>query len=81
MEFARKQDLQSKLNNGLVQVFNGSLDAVSEAVLTPIELNRKARLLPIRVMKSLPIPFALVLDFIQFFGMQVDFADRKCFLF
>ena len=76
-ELIEELNLEVRTNSGIVQVANGQVELVTDEVLVPMELKLRARQLQVRVLPSLPVPLVLGLDFLQIFGLQVDYAKRR----
>ena len=72
-----KRTLADVDRQGIVQVANGQVELVSDEVLLPIELDGKTRLMRVQLLPSFLVALALELDFLRFFKLQVDFADRR----
>ena len=71
------EDLNLELINrrGRVQVVNSQVELVAREIIAPIELQGHTRSLAIRILKSLPVTFAVGLDFCRIFKLNVDFHD------
>ena len=69
-------NLETINRRGRVQVANSQVELVSREIIAPIELRGHTRSLAIRILKSLPVTFAVGLDFCRIFKLNVDFHDR-----
>ena len=61
---------------GRVQLANSQIELVSQEIIAPIELQNQEQTIAIRILKSLPVTFAIGLDFCKNFKLSVDFHDR-----
>ena len=72
------KDLNLKIVNkkGRVQVANSQIELVSKEIIAPVKLQNHTKSIAFRVLKTLPVAFAVGLDFLKIFKINVDFDDR-----
>ena len=76
LKLIEKLNLKTINRRGRVPVANSQIELVSQEIIAPIELRNHKRTIAIRILKSLPVTFAIGLDFCKIFKLSVDFHDR-----
>ena len=70
LDLFEKLGLKIDIKIGLVKVANSHIELVSQEVLTQISLKNKVRQMKIRILPSLPVSFAIGLDFLKAFRIN-----------
>ena len=69
-------NLKTIKRKGRVQVANSQIELVSRKIIIPVELQKCTKSIAFRILKSLPVTFAIGLDFLKIFKIKVDFYER-----
>ena len=77
LELVKNLGLRIQKSHGIVQIANGSIQKVSDELVTPIELEDKVRLIKNFVLNSLLVDFVIGLDFLKIFNISVEYENRK----
>ena len=75
LELIKDLGLEVEKQRGRVLVANSQVDSVSQEILRPVEFHNRFGKIRVRALKSLPVTFALGLNFLKFFKIEVDFEN------
>ena len=69
-------NLKTVCKQGKVRVANSQIELVSQEITLPISLQGINKQMEVRILKSLPVNFAIGLDFLEIFKININFVDR-----
>ena len=75
LRILEKLDVEPKRRHGLVQVLNSRVESVFQGITTPLEHKGKIVELSMHVLPSFHAKLTLGIDFLNNFGILVDYKD------